>query len=100
MQRLKWLWVWALIFSAGLVGASKAAAPPSPSYRGAQDAIEEIRRSWSSPGGRAPQSSGDWNALFDALLENLRAYSKADNDQARQEALGRLEQISIALSIR
>jgi hypothetical protein len=98
MQPKNWLWLCALLVSAGLVGAVRAAAPVAPSYRGAQEAMEEIRRSWSGPGAQTPESAPGWNALFDALLADLQTYSRAESDEARQEALDRIEQTANLLA--
>jgi hypothetical protein len=63
-----------------------------------QQAIEDIRRSWSGTGGQLPSSAPGWNALFDALQNELRSYTKAQNDTDRLEAATRIEQISNALN--
>jgi len=74
------------------------AAPVSPSYLGVERTIDEIRRSWSSPGAPAQPNAPGWNALFDALLADLRSYSKAESEGERLEALNRVYQISTGLS--
>jgi hypothetical protein len=43
-----------------------------------------------------PHASG-WNAFFDAVLRELRAYAEAPDEDARVRSLGRLYPMSVAL---
>ncbi len=49
------------------------------------------------PARRDPNAPG-WNVFFDALLNDLRTYSTADNPADRLAALNRVYQMSVALS--
>ncbi len=81
----------------GLSSATFAAAPAAPSYQGVERTIEAIRQAWSSPGAPAQPNRPGWDALFDALLEDLRSYAKAASDDDRLAALDHIYQISEAL---
>src|SRR5437762_14180501 len=95
MRRVARLVVWGVVM--GLAGTVLEAAPASPTYAGVERTIESIRQAWSKPGARVEPNAPGWNALFDALLEDLRAYAKADNETDRLTALNRVYQISAAL---
>ena len=69
-----------------------------PSYLGVQHSIETIRQSWSAPGARPQPNAAGWNALFDALLGDLDAYSKATSEGDRLDALEHIQQISSELA--
>ena len=73
------------------------AAPAAPTYVGVERTIESIRQAWAKPGAEVPPNANGWNALFDALLQDLRLYSKADSDADRLKALERVSQVSEAL---
>ncbi len=85
---------------AGIAPAPKwlEAAPAAPTYMGVERTIESIRQSWSTPGARTSPNTDGWNALFDALLQDLRSYAKAGDDTERLGALDRVYQISQALN--
>ena len=80
-----------------VVGATSRAAPTAPTYRGVEQTIESIRQAWSKPGAPVEPNAPGWNALFDALLSELGAYSRADNDTDRLTALNRVYEISAAM---
>jgi len=83
------------------VGSSnfaQAAAPAPASYMGVEQTISSIRDSWSRPGAVADPNAPGWNVFFDALLNDLRTYSQADNQADRLIALGRIYQMSVALA--
>ncbi len=98
MRRIVRLITAVLAVAIGSVGGVLWAAPASPSYLGVERTIDEIRRSWSSPGAPAQPNAPGWNALFDALLADLGSYSKAESEGERLEALNRVYQISTGLS--
>src|SRR5262245_39458543 len=77
--------------------ATSVAAPAAPSYVGVEGTIGAIRQAWSRAGARVEPNAPGLNALFDALLESLRSYAKAETDQDRLVALNRVYQISVAL---
>jgi hypothetical protein len=74
------------------------AAPAAPTYIGVERTIESIRQAWAAPGARPNPNADGWNALFDALLQDLRSYAKAADDTERLTALNNVYQISHALS--
>jgi hypothetical protein len=79
--------------------ASGAGAAPAPSsYLGVERTIESIRQSWSSPGAPAQPNRPGWDALFDALLGDLKTYSKSESDTDRDQALDRIYQVSNELA--
>ena len=79
--------------------ASEAGAAPAPSsYLGVERTIESIRQSWSSPGAPAQPNRPGWDALFDALLGDLKTYSKSESDTDRDQALDRIYQVSNELA--
>jgi hypothetical protein len=98
MRRMVRLITATLAVSLGLLNGVLWAAPAGPSYLGIERTIAEIRRSWSSPGAPAEPNAPGWNALFDALLADLRSYSKAESDEQRLKALNHVYEISTALS--
>jgi len=81
-----------------LSSAVSAAAPATPSYQGVEQTIQAIRQSWSSPGAPPQPNRPGWDALFDAVLSDLRSYAKAEGETERLEALDHLYQISNVLS--
>jgi hypothetical protein len=83
----------------GLVSLARGAAPAPPSYLGIQNSVDAIRRSWSAPGARPQPNGAGWNALFDALLNDLIAYSKATSEGDRLAALQHIQQISSELAV-
>ncbi len=99
MRGLKWL---VALGIAGYLGwadreAAGQPAPAASTYIGVEKTIESIRQAWSKPGAPVDPNAAGWNALFDALLDDLRAYGQAQNDADRQAALDRVYQISEAL---
>jgi hypothetical protein len=75
-----------------------AASPAPTSYTGVEKAISSVRLGWSQPGAAADPNAAGWNALFDALLIDLREYSRADGSEARLAPLNRIYEISTALA--
>jgi hypothetical protein len=86
-----------LTMGLALLCAAIGAAPAPSSYLGVERTIESIRRSWSSPGAPAQPNRPGWDALFDALLGDLKTYATAESDSERQQALDRINQISNSL---
>jgi hypothetical protein len=80
-----------------LVIAARAAAPVTPSYQGVERTIQAIRKSWDSPGAAPQPNRAGWDALFDALLADLRAYGNAESETDRLAALDPIYQISETL---
>jgi hypothetical protein len=85
------------VMGVGLARSPVAAAPAAPTYIGIERTIESIRQAWAAPGARVSPNADGWNALFDALLQDLRAYAKANDDTERLTALNQVYQISQAL---
>lgn len=79
------------------VVASLGAAPAAPSYYEIQQSIERVRASWNQPGAPAQPNAPGWNAFFDAMTAQLRAYAAATDEDGRLRALGRLYQMSASL---
>jgi hypothetical protein len=80
-------------------GASRGlAAPAAPSYVGIQRTVQTIRQEWTKPGAAAVPNMEQWNAQLDALMQNLQAYAKANQDSDRQTALNQVAQIAATLS--
>jgi hypothetical protein len=77
---------------------ARAASPAPTSYTGVEKAIASIRLGWSQPGAAAQPNAPGWNALFDAVLNDLREYSHAESSEARLAPLNRIYQISTALA--
>jgi hypothetical protein len=73
------------------------AAPAAPSYLGVEKRIDSIRAEWSKPGAASQPNAAGWNALFDALTDQLSAYAKAEDDAERLTALGKIYEISTSL---
>ena len=81
----------------GVGAALGAAAPAAPSYQAVVTTIERVRGDWARPGAPADPNAPGWNALFDAILGDLKAYSSATTEQDRVVALNQLYQLSTAL---
>jgi hypothetical protein len=64
---------------------------------GVEQTIGTIRGNWARPGAPQDPNAPGWNALFDALLSDLREYAQAPNSTARLTPLNRLYQISQSL---
>ncbi len=77
---------------------ARAAAPAPTTYQNVEKAIASIRQGWSRPGAAADPNAPGWNAFFDALLNDLSTYSRADNPTDRLTALNRIYQMSGALA--
>ena len=82
----------------GNSSSAQAAAPAPSSYIGVEKRISSIRDSWSRPGAVADPNAAGWYVFFDALLNDLRTYSTADNPADRLTALNRIYQMSAALA--
>jgi hypothetical protein len=77
--------------------ASLGAAPASPSYYEVQQSIARVRAAWEKPGARPDPNAPGWNAFFEAIEGQLRAYGAATDEDGRLRALGRLYQMSVSL---
>jgi hypothetical protein len=75
-----------------------AAAPAPTSYAGVERIIGSVREAWTRPGAPGEPNSPGWEALFDALLVDLKDYSQASNSEARVAPLNRIYQVSSALA--
>ncbi len=95
-----------LISALGILGAMglgwgwarALAAPAAPSYLGIERTIESIRKEWAKPGAPGVPNAEQWNAQLDALMQNLHAYAKADQDSTRLTALNQVSQIADTLT--
>lgn len=96
-QRLKLISL--LSMSSGLIVVILGAAPVPSSYSTVEKSVGRIRQTWSGASGDAQSQAtqGGWNKLGDALLNDLRAYSKAPSNAARLDALKQIEEISSEL---
>jgi hypothetical protein len=100
MQRLVVATIAAGMLIALVVGSpisAEAASPAPSSYTGVENTISSIRENWSRSGGPADPNAPGWNVLFDALLNDLQAYSQAASSNDRLPALNRIYQVSAAL---
>ena len=75
------------------LNASKAA----PSYYPVTKAVTEITQEWDKAGANVPPAAPGWRAFFEALTNELNAYSAATDDRARLESLNRVHQLDLAL---
>ena len=75
-----------------------AAAPAAPSYLAVERAIAKVRDGLAKPSDTGKPTTSGWNQLFDAILNDLKAYSEASDENGRLVALNHLHEISIALS--
>ncbi|MGO9599438.1 MAG: hypothetical protein ACLP7Q_15725 [Isosphaeraceae bacterium] len=102
MQRLVVAILLAVMMAAGVwAGGLKTAcgaAPAPTSYAAVEKKIASVRESWARPDAPQVPNAPGWNALFDALLDDLRAYSQARDQADRLEPLNRIYQISSALA--
>jgi hypothetical protein len=87
----------AMILVPVCMGPARAASPAATSYSAVERAIGSIRQRMTSPGGQANPYTPGWNALFDAVLDDLKVYSKGQNENERLAALSRLQQITAEL---
>ena len=87
-----------IALGAGSSISTQAAAPAPSSYFAVEKTISTVRDAWSRAGAVADPNAPGWNVFFDALLNDLRTYSKTDNPADRLAALNRLYQMSAALS--
>ncbi len=86
----------AIVLAATVAGQALAIAPAAPTYEAVERAIQAVKKSWSEPVKR-PATAEGWEALFDAVSTALKAYSDSGDDNARLEALERLDQLAGAL---
>ena len=82
----------------GSLVSVRAAAPAPSSYMGVEKTISSIRDAWSRTGAAPEPNAPGWNVFFDALLNDLRTYSRADNPTDRLTALNRIYEMSNALA--
>ena len=99
MRRWKWLMVLGI---AGCLGWAAGRRPGRPRPRPRPMSASSGRSSRSgrrgrSPGRRPEPNADGWNALFDALLDDLQAYGQAQDEADRLTALDRIYEISAAL---
>jgi hypothetical protein len=87
----------AMILVQACLGTARAASPAPTSYSAVERAIGSIRQTMTTPGGQPNPFTPGWNALFDAVLDDLKVYSKAQTEDERLAALSRLDQIAVAL---
>ncbi len=80
------------------VGSARGAAPAAPTYQTIAEKIHGIRAEWDKPNAPSEPNAPGWNALFDALLADLRAYSSATSENERLKALDKIYKISNALA--
>lgn len=83
--------VWAL-------AAALGAAPAAPSYHAVERTIQQIRNDNTKPGATPSPNMPGWDAFFDALLKEFRAYATAQGDGDQLVSLNRLYQMSVALN--
>src|SRR5215210_5441886 len=88
---------WKLSLAAWALGVALGAAPAAPSYVGVERTIERVRQEWKKAEARPQPHAEGWNAFFDAVLGELRAYAAAGDEDARLRSLGRLYQMSVTL---
>ncbi|MDR3637319.1 MAG: hypothetical protein P4L84_26180 [Isosphaeraceae bacterium] len=80
------------------VAAGFGAAPAAPSYHSVERAVQEIRNDWKKPGAATPTNAPGWDAFFDALVNELQAYTVAQGETDQLGSLNRLYQMSVALN--
>lgn len=90
--------LYSLVLTAWVTGAALAATP-APNYSQITRTIETIRADWAKPGAIPQRNAAGWNALFEAVTGDLRAYSAAPEESQRLVALNQLYQISNALAV-
>ncbi len=88
----------ALIVPLGCIVFGMGAAPASPTYRPIEQRIEEIRAEWSKPGAPPYANAPGWNAFFEALQRELKAYASAGNTNEQLVALNQIYQMSTSLA--
>jgi hypothetical protein len=86
-----------LLIAFSSVPMVQGAAPAPTSYVEVERAIQNVRDSWERPNARPEPNAPGWNQFFDALREDLQAYSKADDESGRLVALNRIYEMSQAL---
>src|SRR4051794_3081836 len=86
---------WMLVVSSLVAGLG--AAPAAPSYSGVDRVIGDLRAQWTKPGARPEPNAPGWNAFFDALISQLKAYASAPTANDRLVALNQVYKMSVAL---
>jgi len=81
-----------------MAGAAFGQAPAAPSYLAVEQTIGNIRGEWAKPGAATQPNAPGWNALFDALLGDLRNYAVATTQGDRLASMNRVYQISVGLN--
>jgi hypothetical protein len=61
----------------GRPGGSRAGRAGAPTSIGIERTIDSIRQAWSRPGARPEPNAEGWDSLFNCLLEELQAYTRA-----------------------
>jgi hypothetical protein len=87
------------LLGAEMVGPARAAAPAATSYVNVENAIKAVRAQWARPDVPQDPNSPGWNAFFDALLNDLNAYSRASSPAERLTPLNQIYQMSQALAV-
>lgn len=85
------------ILALGVLGAGLGAAPAAPSYYAVEQKVGSIRDGWAKPGATAQPNAPGWNAFFDALLDEFKAYAGFPDGNDRLASLNRIYQMSVAL---
>src|SRR4051812_9634854 len=71
------------------LGAGAGAAPATPSYHAIEKTIGRVKEAWAKPDAAKVANAEGWKTLFDGLLKDLRAYTRADSEADRLAALAR-----------
>ena len=72
--------------------------PRRRAIRSATNSIETIRQSWSVPGARPQPNAAGWDALFDALLNDLKRLRQSDIRSRSTGSARAIQQISSELA--
>ena len=97
MRQMVRLLVASVAVTGAFVLAARAAAPVTPSYQGVERTIQAIRKSWDAPGAAPQPNRPGWDAIFDAVLNDLREYGKSAGDSDRMAVLDHIYQLSEVL---
>jgi hypothetical protein len=79
------------------LGIGLGAAPAAPTYHSIARTIDGVQKAWNERKDNPDPNAPGWNAFFDALKREFRAYALADNDNDRLVALGQIYQMDVAL---
>ena len=95
MRRHQSLWA---ALSGFALATALGAAPAAPSYYAVERTIQEVRSDWKKPGAAPSPNNPGWDAFFDALHNDFKAYAGAQSERDQLVALNRLYQMSVALN--